>query len=298
MTSRSHYEKLEILPVGKTVVFYSPIEGEDDLVRTGVLSEGSSLFHAMLHAYSRDYVSMDSKGRIKFADKLQQGLIKDIDWKKESVKEIEETVGVLMNEFYDFIVNDKEEIPDSIKKIVKNVIKSEEDIQIFTLITELLPSPEITEEKLALVLDDFGDSLSSDRRKVITLYFKKLLEDVTHRSEKSVYKTYKPSDSRMISLLSKKFKRDVYILDGKGRMPIPSQDSTGVVSNILLHIDDHYEIVGRLLSNQRIQRDFEADDTLIERIKTYLFEPEKISTFYPKLNKYLPKKSPEYSDSD
>jgi len=37
--------KLKILPVNKTVVFNSPIEGDDVLVRTGTVSEGSSFFH-------------------------------------------------------------------------------------------------------------------------------------------------------------------------------------------------------------------------------------------------------------
>ena len=51
----------------------------------------------------------------------------------------------------------------------------------------------------------------------------------------------------------------------------------------------HYEIVGRLLSGNRIQREFDFNDSLIKRIYTYLSKPEKIPDTYPNLIPYLPK---------
>ena len=71
----SNIDNLKIIPVNKTVVFYSPIEGEDVLVRTGVISEGSSFFHALLYAYSKEYVSMNKKERTKYIHKLKASLI-------------------------------------------------------------------------------------------------------------------------------------------------------------------------------------------------------------------------------
>ena len=67
----SELATLTILPVNKTVVFYSPIEGKDVLVRTGTVTEGSCFFHALLHAYSKNYVSMNNGGRVKFVKKLR-----------------------------------------------------------------------------------------------------------------------------------------------------------------------------------------------------------------------------------
>jgi hypothetical protein len=51
----------------------------------------------------------------------------------------------------------------------------------------------------------------------------------------------------------------------------------------------HYEIVGRLLPGNRIQREFDFKDSLIKRIYTYLCKPEKIADAYPNLIPYLPK---------
>ena len=51
----------------------------------------------------------------------------------------------------------------------------------------------------------------------------------------------------------------------------------------------HYEIVGKLLAGNRIQREFDFKDSLIKIIHTYLYKPEKISDLYPNLIPYLPK---------
>ena len=68
-------ETLRLLPVNKTVVFYSPIEGNDVLVRTGTIAEGSCFFHSLLHAYSKEYISMDIKVRMKFVKKLRSSSV-------------------------------------------------------------------------------------------------------------------------------------------------------------------------------------------------------------------------------
>ena len=78
MTTKS-LGKIKILPVNKTVVFYSPIEGNDVLVRTGTIGEGSCFFHALLHSYSKDYTMMDKKDRMKMVLKLRGGLAGKID---------------------------------------------------------------------------------------------------------------------------------------------------------------------------------------------------------------------------
>ena len=54
--SNQQMAKLSILPVNKTVVFYSPIEGKDVFVRTGTMEGGNSLIHCLLHACSKDYM--------------------------------------------------------------------------------------------------------------------------------------------------------------------------------------------------------------------------------------------------
>ena len=67
----SNLKQLDILPVNKTVVFYSPMEGRDILVRTGVISSDKNcLLHAVLHGYSKEYTAMNEKDRGIFVKKL------------------------------------------------------------------------------------------------------------------------------------------------------------------------------------------------------------------------------------
>ena len=107
----SELATLTILPVNKTVVFYSPIEGKDVLVRTGTIGEGSCFFHALLHAYSKDYVSMNTCGRMKFVKRLRSSIARKIDkgrWESLSnglIAKIpfQEYVNTILSDFYRFI---------------------------------------------------------------------------------------------------------------------------------------------------------------------------------------------------
>ena len=56
---------LKILSPNKTVVFYSPIEGDDILVRTGILEDECNFLHCILYSYSSDYINMEEKERKK-----------------------------------------------------------------------------------------------------------------------------------------------------------------------------------------------------------------------------------------
>ena len=61
---------------------------------------------------------------------------------------------------------------------------------------------------------------------------------------------------------------------------------------ILLKINNSYETIGLLLPENKIQREFESDNYLIKKFKTFLFEPDKIVTTYPELLHYVNKSSP------
>ena len=72
-------KQLSILPQNKTTVFYSPIEGKEVLVRTGIINEGSSFIHAALHSYSQDYTRMSDKEKVKTADKLSKSIHEKVE---------------------------------------------------------------------------------------------------------------------------------------------------------------------------------------------------------------------------
>jgi hypothetical protein len=70
-------DSLKILPTNKTVVLYSPIMGDDVLVRTGTLPDGESFFHAVLHGQSTDYASMNKTGRKKLVSRTRCAVTKN-----------------------------------------------------------------------------------------------------------------------------------------------------------------------------------------------------------------------------
>ena len=101
-------------------------------------------------------------------------------------------------------------------------------------------------------------------------------------------------DSYTIEFISNRFNRDVYFLDGTNRLPYNTCPTTnnikGRKSMVVLWVGgNHYEIVGRLLPGNRIQREFAADDELINRIRTFMTQPEKIKDLYPELIEHLPR---------
>jgi hypothetical protein len=149
-------------------------------------------------------------------------------------------------------------------------------------------------EKLAGQLDE----------KRIEYYVNKLesmIQEVVDEAENSAYTEYIESlhdasmevDSYTIGLISEKFNRDVYFIDARTRMPYrySSYENIRKRKSIIVMWTGgcHYEIVGRLLPGNRIQREFDFKDSLIKRIYTYLCKPEKIADAYPNLIPYLPK---------
>lgn len=101
-------------------------------------------------------------------------------------------------------------------------------------------------------------------------------------------------DSFTLSTLSDTFNRDIYFIDGETRMPYNNASTTeslkGRKSVIILWVGrNHYEILGRLLPDNIVQREFKPDDPLIEKMYTFLLKPEEIIKKYPELEAFIPK---------
>ena len=142
------FETLRLLPVNKTVVFYSPVEGKDVLVRTGTIAEGSCFFHALLHAYSKEYVSMDTNGRMKFVKKLRVSIARKLDKKRwENLSNgliakipFQENVNTLLSDFYRYVARGKSGRTKSVRKVIRNIIQDEkQDMGAYKLVTEMIP---------------------------------------------------------------------------------------------------------------------------------------------------------------
>ena len=105
--SAKRTNKLSSCSVNKTVVFYSPIEGRDVLVRTGIIEE-DSFIHALLHATSSKYVQMQNKDRIKLANKFYSKVSSDI-YKNQLVNKssFQDHLLNIVKDFYEFVVKEK-----------------------------------------------------------------------------------------------------------------------------------------------------------------------------------------------
>ena len=343
MTTKS-LGKLKILPVNKTVVFYSPIEGDDVLVRTGTIAEGSCFFHALLHSYSKDYTMMDKKDRMKLVLKLRAGLAGKIDtesWESMGDGNIaripfQENILEILTNFYKFLEEKQEIRGRSTRRIYKNLVGTDkEKIEIYEIIAQLVPLTDgfqkiilpraykktdnisnykqsiITETHTYIIKSGILNTVKENKSKFILSTISDFINMVCKEAYDSSFKNYKKSlenvgtdvDNYSINFISNRFNRDIYFLDGNTRVPYNNCDTldtlTGRKSIVVIWINkNHYEIVGRLLPGNRIQREFDPKDPLIMKLNMFMLEPHKIPKTYPELTEYVPKLSQDDSEDD
>lgn len=335
----SKYAELEILPVNKSVVFYSPVEGTDVLVRTGTIGDGSCYYHSLLHAYSKDYVMMGESGRMKFVKRLRASMANKIDKTKwESISNgliarlgFQEHVRNILEEFYQFIGGrDGGNMSKGTKIVINKLLESEDDLSIYKIIVDMMPFIESFEKnilpntyaqtetqkisKVSSKMEEIGTEYYQEifdnlREKVdktrVTYFISKfitLIKQACIQADNSSYKEYVKGiqnsainvDGYSIGLISNKFDRDIYFIDAKDRLPYRNGSTNQNIKNrksiiVMWTGGVHYEIVGRLLPGNRIAREFDPEDPLIKRIRTFLIHPELVPRKYPNLIPYLPK---------
>jgi hypothetical protein len=322
----------KILP-GKTVVFRTPIEGEDVLVRTGCTSESSSFLHCVLHSYMKDYPSMDIKEQIKCVNRIRSSLSSKIDsksWEKmdNDRSEFKENICDITLNCCLFFKNDPRARGSATHRVIKNLIGDDEKLlEVYKLITELIPQKEEFEKTIITSTFENSEdqkiytlrtsiikntisyvkkkkevkSVSQEKVKNICDLVNKFLSAVLKEAEEEAYKSFVSNsekilddvNSHTISLVSKKIKRDIYLIDSKNRMPYLNPQTVENLkrrkSIIILCISKGiYEVVGKLLPGNAIQREFDHSEQLIKKIYTFLVNPEKISDEFKDLIKYLP----------
>jgi len=144
----ANLKNLSILPVNKSVVFYSPLEGSDVLVRTGTVGDGSCLYHSILHAYSKEYVLKNHSERMKMVNRLRKSMackITQEEWELidnglVSKISFQENVNRILSEFYKFIIKGGRGSTKDVRFVIRSVIEDEKrDIEIYKILVELLP---------------------------------------------------------------------------------------------------------------------------------------------------------------
>ena len=315
------FDELKFLNSNKTVVFNSPIEGDDCLVRFGNIN--SSFLHAFLNAYSLKYTSLNDKDKIDFANYISKKMMKNIInicKEDENFLEIFNILCLdLLSEFYNNVVN-SEKINDE-NKIIKKLL----DIDVYKLIFDLIPF-ESKFKKLFIeslknsnnlsqyknnILDEINTCLDSlDVLKHVDIkkseYIKKIsVKIINHIIEQSEHNVIKNNmkkfnldilNSYSINFISEYFDRNIYFIHPKTRLPYNKFDYDYSENKkcilLLSYNNDKYENVGKLLERNSIQREFNSDDIIIEEIQKIFKTLNKSPTRSPVVS---PAKSPVVS---
>jgi hypothetical protein len=217
-------KKLKILPVNKTVVFNSPMEGDDVLVRTGTITEGSSFFHALLHSYSNEYVAMNKKERMQFVRRLRGSMAGKIDmdsWEEMvggliAKVSFKENIHNVLYNFNLFLLEQDEKVRGrSTRKTIKLLVTEPKDIEVYQLILSIIPVEKIETAILQNAYEKSDgksikktidyiveegvsylnslpelNAISSSKREYLTNVFIIFLKVISKESHKESYKKY------------------------------------------------------------------------------------------------------------
>lgn len=327
--------KLTKLEGNKTLVFYSPVEGKDVLVRTGVSNSPYCLLHSCLLSSSKEYAKMTKEDKEKLVKKLAKNIEKKISEKKLDEK-LSETIFKedffkqylkLSSEFYNF-VNGEGKVGRAFKKLADE----KDNYAIIFEILNLNCFKECLEkvfEKEYNNLEEVRNSISKNmescmenslqklgkidkkRRDFCVNKFKLFIDTVSEIWEHDIRKEFRKNikgsislDKYCLSLVSDRLNRDIYIIKSESRLPIDIGGKENIKdrkSIVLMWFGDlHFETVGKLLTEQRIRREFDPNDRLIRKMYSFLYNKSIIPSEYPSLIPYLEKtdKSKQSSSSE
>ena len=316
--------KLTKLEGNKTLVFYSPVEGKDVLVRTGMVNSPYCLLHACLLSSSKEYGKMSKPDKDRLIKKLSKNIEKKISEKKLDEK-LSETIFKedffkeylkLSSGFYNF-VNGEGKVGRAFKKLADE----KDNYAIIFEILNLTCFKECLEkvfEKQYNSLDEIRESISKNmeltmetsigklgkidkkRRDFCLDKFKVFIDTVNEIWEHDIRKGFRKNikgsmrlDKYCLSLVSDRLNRDIYIINSESRLPIDISGKENIKdrkSIVLMWFGDlHFETVGKLLTEQRIRREFDPNDRLIRKMFSFLYNKSIIPSEYPSLIPYLEK---------
>lgn len=302
---------MENLDFGKTVIFVTPISTHNNhLVRSGNIQEDKSLIHAILLAYSKDYFYMNNKDKKEYYTNFLETIL-DVQtyeknnenynaYKKQIIKLIkciyDDNQDELQKKNFKHIFDQISENP--VYELLPEIILKEDMIEILNSDTDFSKYKDTIKYNIKNYLESV-DVLTqvSDNKKaeLIKKNIKHIISIIFDDIKVSEYNNYKKKilnedDFKLINIIMDKIKTNIYMLNSRNKLPEKFnkiEDNIHSKSIIILKINDIYETIGLLLPKNKIQREFEADNFLIERINTFLFEPNKIVSTYPDLLQYM-----------
>jgi hypothetical protein len=180
---------------------------------------------------------------------------------------LEETIIMLLSNFYNFMSTGKCNKLKSSKKIRKKVIINDELKNNILLITSNNVDAIKQFQPLKETLDEYNKKLYTKKISI-------LIKAVVKESNKYISENYKINiDSKTIKLISNKLNIDIYFIDSKTSMPCKSSNIKKRKSIIImLNENGHCDIVGKLLPDSRIKREFDHKESIITKIYSHLYK--------------------------
>lgn len=273
--------KIVPLPLDKTAVFYTPMEGDDIYVRTGV-SKKDSLYHSILKSIksAKEYASKSEKERKKSVEKIKRKIIPEKDFNKQ----------LFIKNFSDIYTT----------KTIENKLLDDTEKKVIKVLSDIVPidtlNPIIQKNDEKTLLTEIESvmikqlkSASPDAKKVE--YCIKILKAVIQKLlDASI--TEKPLT---IETVASSIHREIFVINSKNRLPFEYKKNKRKKMIILLYLEDEkiYEPIGKLLHGNYIQREFEMKDSIIRKINTYLYHKDLLEERYPELYEYIEKQNKE-----
>jgi len=149
------YEKIVMLPPNVSKLFYFPLQGSDQLVRTGTIADGSCIFHALFHAYSSDYVHMKDDQKMELVSRLRSSMAKKMSkdkWKNMNggviaMVSFQEIIDKLVTKFYNVVEKGKRSTKIksvSLKEVVDHILVNDNTRTIYSSLIQIITLKNVT----------------------------------------------------------------------------------------------------------------------------------------------------------
>jgi hypothetical protein len=239
---------LNILPVNKTVILKIPSIKNNTFVRTGI-TESNSLIHAILYAYSDKYIQLDPNDRISYGIKFN----KMIGKYKIDTEPLEDN---FYNELYDLYMTKKSESILSKNQFIPSEMLTLEEYKKFL-------QSKVKKYFVETIKNKKTDSEKYKKAyKLEKSFIKKLIDECCKKYISSFM--INEIDDSIINLIADKINKDLYIINSKTMRLWKKSAIKKRKSFVLLKIDSHYEIIGKLLDKNKIVREFLYNDSIIQ----------------------------------
>lgn len=293
---------VKMLSPNETYTFFSPFY--ENLIRTGVLGDGSCFFHALFYSISKEYRKMSLSEKNKYIRNFRDSLSKTItidDWLKMGEGSValiayQIRINKTFEKIYNYLFFDGDIDRDYIKIInnnlkIKNILgKKDKKYYLDVFLPDFFKKhPYVIESK-----NTIGGAKKQDEEFII----KNFMYDIcifSKELEYSLFIDYVNSnnwvDQRLIGYVCNKVDRDIYFIDGDTRAPYMlggESDYKRRKSVVLCFTNNsHFESIG-IIRNNKVSREFSKNDKLIEKLYTFLFKKDVFRKNYPELKMFLP----------